>query len=112
MPKDGSIRTPIDLTLRPEWSFDPAARRFISSSGEAFSLRGELPKGTKVVHKVPGVARADVSTLNAHERDLRRYLQVILPHGESPARYLRQVRAWPAVEEAHTAPEVSLPRQA
>jgi hypothetical protein len=95
--------------LKAGWSFDPTTRAFTSSSGETFSLRGQLPKGARVVHKVRSRGRADASTLSAAERDLRRYLQVILPRGEPPAAHLRHVRAWPPVEEAHAAPDISLP---
>ena len=38
-----------------------------------------------------------------------RHVQVILPPGEPPERYLDAIRAWPAVEQANLAPQVSLP---
>jgi hypothetical protein len=110
-PNDGSIRTPVDFTLKPDWLFDTKRRTFVSESGERFSPLGDVPQGSRIVYKVPTLARADGSTLNEHERALRRYMQLILPKGTSPARYLRTVRAWPSVEEAHVSPEVSLPRQ-
>jgi hypothetical protein len=107
-PKDGSIRTPIDFTLKPDWSFDTKRRTFTSEKGEKFSPFHDLPAGSKVVYKAPGLARADASTLNEHERALRRYMQLILPAGKSAARFLPTVRAWPPVEEASAGPEVSL----
>jgi hypothetical protein len=103
------FRRPIDLTLKAGWSFDPKTHAFTSSSGDTFSLRGQLPKGARVVHKVGSLSGSDASTLSAAERDLRRYLQVILPRGVSPAAHLPRVRAWPPVEEAHAAPDISLP---
>ena len=109
LPQDGSIRTPLDFKLKPGWYFETKSRTFKSGSGEKFSPRGDLPVGTRIVYKVPNLAKADPSTLNEHERDLRRYMQVILPHGESPLTYLAAVRAWPSVEHAHAGPEVSLP---
>ena len=109
LPKDGSVRTPLDFTLKSGWRFDMKRRAFKSDSGETFSPRGALPKGSRIVYKVPNLAQADASALSEHERELRRYMQVILPHGESPAKYLRTVRAWPSVEEVHVAPAVSLP---
>lgn len=111
VPGGGSVRTPIDFTLKAGWHFDTTRRSFESDSGETFSPRGELPQGSRIVHKVPNLARADTSRLNEHERELRRYMQAILPHGESPARYLRAVRSWPSVEEANVGPEVSLPQK-
>ena len=107
----GSIRTPVDFTLKPDWSFDTKRRTFVSESGEKFSPLGYVPQGSRIVYKVPTLARADGSTLNENERALRRYMQLILPKGTSPATYLRTVRAWPSVEEAHLSSQVSLPRQ-
>jgi hypothetical protein len=109
LPKDGSIRTPVDFTLRPGWSFDAKRRTFMSSTGETVSPVDDVPVGSKIVYKAPGLARKDASTLNEHERAMRRYMQLILPAGESAARLLSTVRAWPPVEEASAGPEVSLP---
>lgn len=108
-PKDGSIRTPIDFTLKPDWSFDTKRRVFTSVKGEKFSPFADLPAASRIVYKTPGLARASVSTLNEHERALRRHMQLILPKGESPVQFLRAVRAWPPVHEASAGPEVSLP---
>lgn len=109
VPEDSGIKRPIDLTLKPGWRYDASRRAFQSDSGEKFTPRGELPKNTRIAYKVPAVARADEKRLSEPERDLRRYMQVILPEGESPLDYLDVVRDWPCVEEAHAAPEVSLP---
>ena len=111
LPADSNVRTPIDLKLKAGWTFDAHRRAFESDRGEKFSPRGELPKNSRIVYKTPNLARADESELNEHEKELRRYMQVILPAGESPADYVGAVRAWPCVEEAHAAPQVSLPGQ-
>ena len=109
LPADSKVRTPIDLKLKAKWQFDPNRRVFESASGDKFDPRGQLPKNSKIVYKIPGLAEAKVEELSRHEMDLRRYMQVILPAGESPAAYVDVVRAWPSVAEAHVAPEVSLP---
>ncbi|HEV2801866.1 MAG TPA: hypothetical protein VGW12_15425 [Pyrinomonadaceae bacterium] len=111
LPMGSGVRTPIDLKLKAGWRYDSQRRAFESDRGERFSPRGELPKNSKIVYKVPNLARADESKLNEHERDLRLYMQVILPEGESPAAHVGTVRAWPCVAEAHAAPEISLPNQ-
>jgi hypothetical protein len=110
LPKDGSIRPTIDFTLKSGWSFDTKRRIFRSERGETFSPPGNLPKGSRIVYKVPSLARADARKLDEHERALRRYMQLVLPAGERPATYVRPVSAWAPVEEAHAAPQVSLPR--
>lgn len=108
-PKDGSVRRPIDVTLKRGWSFDAKRRRFISAKGETFSPFADLPKGSRIVYKAAHLARAAVSTLSAHEIALLRYMQVILPTAEPVARYLAAVRAWPPIERAEAGPDVSLP---
>jgi hypothetical protein len=65
----------------------------------------------RIVYKVPNLARTKEANLSKDERDLRRYMQVILPAGESPAEYVNMIRDWPCVVEAHVAPEISLPQQ-
>ena len=103
------IRRPIDVTLRVGWTYDPKVRAFTSTSGERFALGGRLPTGTKVVHKTPTLVRADPSTLNAAELDLRRYVQIILPKGQAPEAVLPHVRDWEPVQSAALGPDVSLP---
>lgn len=109
VPEGSGIKRPIDLKLKSGWRFDKSRRAFESDSGEKFTPRGELPKNSRIVYKVPALAGADEKTLSKPERDLRRYMQVILPEGESASDYVDVVRAWPSVAEAHAAPEVSLP---
>ena len=109
-PKDGSIRTPLDFTLKAEWTFDTKKRTFRSAKGETFSPFADLPSGSTIVYKAPDLARSDPSKLNEHERALRRYMQLILPAGVSPSRLVAVVRKWPPVDDAHAGPEVSLPK--
>jgi hypothetical protein len=109
-PQDGSVRKPIDLTLKPGWSFDEKRRRFVSAKGETFSPFADLPKGSRIVYKTPHLARVPPSTLSPPERSLLRYMQVILPAAEPTGRYVASVRAWPPVEHAEAGPDVSLPR--
>ncbi len=106
---DDAVRTPVEVKLRPGWSYDTGRRRFVSDAGETFAPRGELPRNTRIVYKVPGLAAVDEAHLSEPERDLRRYLQVILPRGEAPRDYVDAIREWPSVAEASVGPQVSLP---
>jgi hypothetical protein len=108
VPPPGHIRVPVDVKLKRGWRYVPERRVFESGSGESFAPRG-LPRTTRIVYKAPALARADEATLSKPEKDLRRYLQVILPPGVAAADYVRLIRAWPSAEEAHVAPQVSLP---
>jgi hypothetical protein len=109
VPAPDSVRTPVEARLKPGWRYDASRRKFVSESGETFSPAGELPKRSKIVYKIPALAAARAAGLTSAERDLQRYLQVILPAGESPADHLQAVRSWPSIEEAHVAPQVGLP---
>ena len=109
LPAGSKVRTPIDLKLKPGWAFDTKRRVFVSRAGEEFAPRAELPRNSRILHKAPRLAEADETRLSKHEKDLRRYMQVILPAAESPADYVDAVRAWPPVAEAAVGPQFSLP---
>ena len=109
LPESSSIRRPVELKLKPGWRFDPDRRVFVSNAGERVTPGGDLPKRSRIVPTVPSLASADEATLSPAERDLRRHVQIILPRGEPPDRYVDAVRAWPCVEQANVGPEVSLP---
>jgi hypothetical protein len=107
-PPGDQVRTPIDVRLKRTWRYDSRRHHFVSESGETFTPAG-LPKGSRLVYKTPGLAQMDEARLSPAERDLIRYMQVILPAGEPPAEYVSTVRQWPPIEEASLGPEVSLP---
>jgi hypothetical protein len=109
VPKRAKIARPVELRLRARWRYDEKRRAFVSETGQEFAPAKALPKHTRIVPKVPSVARAPRATLSKAERDLQRYVQVILPGNASPDAYLADIAAWPCVEEARMAPEVSLP---
>lgn len=108
-PGGTKIAVPIDVKLKPGWHLDPRRGVLESERGERFSPRGKLPKGTRTVLKVPQASVRATTSRSRAERDLERYLQVILPPGELAADHLATVRQWPGVEAAHVAPDVSLP---
>jgi hypothetical protein len=103
------IRTPVEVKLKPHYRYDSNRRVFESDSGAQFKPSGDLPKNTRIVYKVPALAEANVLKLSKWEKSLRQHMQVILPAGVSPADYVEIIRAWPSVEEAWVAPEISLP---
>jgi hypothetical protein len=98
----------IDFKLKPGWRFDEAKGVFIDRSGVEFATP-RLPKNSRVLYKVPSLARSASKKLSGAERDLQRYMQVILPSPRSTKSLLQAVQSLPAVEEAHLAPEISLP---
>jgi len=108
-PKQLSRRS-IDFKLKPGWRFDEAKGVFIDPRGVELATP-RLPKNSRVLFKVPSLARSPSKKLSGAERDLQRYMQVILPSPRSTKSVLQIVRSLPAVEEAHLAPEISLPIQ-
>ncbi len=108
-PGDSGVRTPIDVKLKKTWRFDANRRLFSSTSGETVVPAPTLPKGSRIEYKVPALAAADPASLSQPERDLARYMHVVLPKGKSPHEFVDAVRAWPPVESAEVAPDVSLP---
>ena len=108
-PRNAAIQVPVEVKLKPRYRYDPGKRVFESASGARFDPGNDLPKKTRIVYKVPALAGMETAKLSKSERDLQRYMQVILPVGASPQDYVEIIRAWPSVEEAWVAPEVSLP---
>jgi hypothetical protein len=109
VPPGARIKPAVDVTLKPGWRFDPERRVLESKSGERVSLRGRLPRKSRVVHTVARLARSRPAALSPSERTLQRHLQVILPAGESPAAHLDAIRAWPGVADVRLPPSISLP---
>lgn len=106
-PPAGLIRRSVDFKLKPGWRYDERERVFVDAGGGRFEPP-LLPKKARILHKVPAIARSSRRSLSGPERELQRHMHVILPPG-APERYEKMVEAWPCVEEAHAAPEVSLP---
>lgn len=106
-PPPGLLR-PVSVKLKPGWAFDVKARQFRGPGGEAFTPEG-LPRGTRLEPTVPQLAGRPRKTLSAAERDLQRYVQVVLPTGNDPEAYVQAIRAWPCAASATAAPAVSLP---
>lgn len=107
-PPKGLIARPVDFKLKPGWRYDEAERVFVSGRGARFAPP-PLPKKSRIVYKVPTLAKAAKEGLSKAERDLQRYMQVILPVSQAPEDLAPAVQSWPCVEEARAAPEVSLP---
>ena len=106
-PKELNGRS-IDFKLKPGWRFDEVKGVFIDPSGVEFAVP-RLPKNSRVIYKVPSLARSASKKLSGAERDLQRYMQVILPSPRATQLVLQAVQSLPGVEEARLAPEISLP---
>ena len=99
----------LSLKLKSGWRFNPSGGQFVSTSGERLSVLDQLPKGSEIVPTVPALAKADPAKLSEAERDLARYVQLILPKGATPQQHLEVIKRWDAVEAVTLPPEISLP---
>jgi hypothetical protein len=97
------------VKLKRGWRYAESRRVCVSSKGQETSLYEGLPQGSRIVPVVPHAARADPKSLSKDERDLARYMHVILPKGSVASQYLGTLRDRPCVEDAHLPPEISLP---
>lgn len=98
----------VEFKLKPGWRYDEGKSVFVDPKGVEFAAP-RLPKNSRVLYKVPSLARSVHKKLSAAEKDLQRYMQVILPSPRSTKAVLRAVQTLPAVEEAHATAEISLP---
>lgn len=107
-PPRGLVGRSVDFKLKPGWRYDEAKGIFTNRRGAQFAPP-PLPKKTRIVYKVPSLARSSPDRLSKAEQDLQRYMQVILSPSYTPENCVKTIQSWPCIEKAHPAPEVSLP---
>jgi hypothetical protein len=107
LPPPGIVSRPVDFKLKPGWHYDQSHRVFVGEKHNQFAPK-DLPAGTRIEYKVPDLASKP--RLSKAERELQRYMQMVLPPQFAPESVLNRVKRWSFVEEVHLAPEVSLPR--
>lgn len=108
VPPPPGIGRPVSIRMKQGWTFDTKGRRFRGPRGETFAP-ADLPPGARVEPTVPQLAGRSADALSAAERDLQRYLQVVLPAEHDPEAHVGAIRTWPSVESATLGPAVSLP---
>ena len=69
----------IDCKLKPGWRYDEERAVFVGPKGQVLAPVS-LPKGARIVYKVPSLAHSSGRSLSPAERDLSRYLQHVLLH--------------------------------
>src|SRR5262245_9796180 len=109
VPKRAKILRPVELRLKPGWRYDARRAKFVTDEGEQCAPGADLPKGTRIAPKVPALVRPGRAGLSKPEKDLLRFVQVLLPARVSAADYLERISSWPCVEEVRVAPNIGLP---
>jgi hypothetical protein len=103
------IRPHLVGKLRDGWTYDSSAAVFVAADGRRFQPQAALPKGTTIVPMTPDLARSAARRLSPAERNLARYIHIILPRGRSPAVYLPRLVEWACLAEVRLPPDIDLP---
>ena len=107
-PPKGLTGRSIDCKLKRGWRYDEDRGVFVNAEGKSLAPP-PLPRNARIVYKVPSLAQPARRALSEAEQDLGRYLQVILPTARASQELVASVQSSPAIEEAHLAPDISLP---
>lgn len=94
------------VRLAPGWRLESNA--FVSGA-DRVALADSLPRGTRARAHVPALASRDPKTLSEPERELARYIQVLLPKGAEPEAARAALEKLAAVERATVPPAPELP---
>ena len=102
------VRPHLIVVLKPGWTFMPNRRLFISATGERFSVKGRLPKYSRIAYQIPDLAEKPSVLRSEDESLLARYLHIRLPKEYDPLDYLPAVKEWDCVEEVQPPRDVRL----
>ena len=109
VPKRANVLRPVELRLKPGWRYDARRALFVTDEGGRCAPGPDLPKGARIAPKVPALVRPGRAGLSKPEKDLLRFVQVLLPARVSAADFVDRISLWPCVEEVRVAPVVGLP---
>jgi len=107
--KPKSLKPHLDAKLQFGWRYDDTKRIFVSVKGKKLSPFKELPRGSLLVYTIPHLAHMKEASLSQDERELTRFMQVILPKRSDASKFLEILNDWPCFEEVKLPPEISLP---
>ena len=94
------------VVLKPGWTFLPKRKLFISATGERFSVKGQLPKYSRIRYQIPDLAEQAQESLAEDEALLARYMHIRLPKKFDPLEYLPAIEEWECVEEVQSQRDV------
>lgn len=107
--RPANMRPYLVIKLKQRWTYDLQRRMFVETSGKKFSPKEYLPKYTRIIYMAQDLAEKPMNSLLKEDRNLARYLQVILPKGTNPKKYLTILKRWDCAEDVKFPPEISLP---
>ncbi len=107
--KPKNLKPHLNVKLKFGWRYDDAQRIFVSVKGKKLPPFKDLPRGTRIVYTVPHLAHMNEASLSQNEKELSRFMQVILPKKSDTSKFLEILNVWPCFEEVNLPPEISLP---
>lgn len=105
VPGHAGVRLPIVVELKKGWHYEEASGSF-AHGRQRFDPAEALPAGAQVTQRFPA---GSIPPRTTQERELARFVQLVLPPDDVPAKYLDLVQRWPCVANAYVIPPPSLP---
>jgi len=96
------------VRLKKGWHFEADSGRFVAAR-KSIDARSLLPKGAEVRPHIPQPAGAPGERASAAEKELARFVQVVLPRNADLRVAQRRIEELEAVQDVHVSPEVELP---
>ena len=93
------VKPHLIVVLKPGWTYMPKSRLFINAIGERFSVKGRLPKYSRIAYQIRHLAEKPRDLLSEDESLLARYMYIRLPKKYDPLDYLPSIEEWECVEE-------------
>lgn len=109
VPLPSNIRRSLTCRLKKSWSLDDKRQLFIGPKGAEFQGSERLPPNSTVTASVPNLGQQPKAKLSAAEKELARYIQIILPENVEPKKVLDEVAQWPCFESVMASPQAELP---
>lgn len=97
--RPAEVKPHLIVVLKPGWTFISKSRLFISTTGERFSVKGRLPKYSRIAYQIPDLAEKPRDLLSEDESLLARYMYIRLPKEYDPLDYFPSIEEWECVEE-------------
>ena len=81
----------------------------MGADGRQFQPRRRIPPFSRIEYTVPRLTAAQPEKLAGAQKDLSRFIRVVLPKGHDPMDYVEELRSWPCLQEIHVGPTPDLP---
>jgi hypothetical protein len=102
------LRPVIHALLKPRWTLQPKPGKFVAGQREVSSAE-QLPPAAQIDYLVSRLQKVPREKLSAPEKKLARWVQILLPVGTKPEKFVAELKTWPCFVEVHVAPPPTPP---